>query len=131
MSEVDSRGRTKEYRKKEYQKHRENYLRRSKEYHQSEHGKKVVSDWWQAKKRRVLSHYGLAGKAACIWCGYDDLRALSIDHIEGGGHEHRKNTKSYGSKIYAWLEKENMPEGFQTLCMNCQWIKRAENREHK
>ena len=31
--------------------------------------------------------------------------------------------------LYNWLIKNNFPSGFQTLCMNCQFIKREENRE--
>ena len=32
--------------------------------------------------------------------------------------------------FYLWLKRNNFPEGFQTLCMNCQWLKKEENREY-
>lgn len=72
-------------------------------------------------KIKVLTHYG-HGKCTCIICGFDDIRALSIDHIQGGGNEHRR--KLTYSNIYKWLVENDYPEGFQTLCMNCQFIKR-------
>ena len=72
-------------------------------------------------KYAVLSHYG-GGTCACVKCGYDDIRALSIDHIEGNGATHKKQAR-YGS-IYPWLSENSFPEGFQTLCMNCQWVKK-------
>jgi len=31
-----------------------------------------------------------------------------------------------GSRFYYWLRRQGYPEGYQTLCMNCQWIKRSE-----
>lgn len=70
----------------------------------------------------------------CSKCGFTDLRALSIDHINGGGCIHRKSIKpcSMGSSMfYRWLKKNDFPEGCQILCMNCQFIKRSENNEHR
>uniref|UniRef100_A0A6M3JHN2 Putative HNH endonuclease n=1 Tax=viral metagenome TaxID=1070528 RepID=A0A6M3JHN2_9ZZZZ len=78
-------------------------------------------------KLKVLTHYG-GGKPACIRCGMDDLRTLSIDHIAGGGGVHRREV-GRGKEMYGWLVRNNYPKGYQTLCMNCQWIKRAEERE--
>jgi Zn ribbon nucleic-acid-binding protein len=86
-------------------------------------------------KQKVLKHYG-KGVVACVKCGYNDTRALSIDHINGNGIEHLKsigmfsNTRSGGGyQFYLWLIRNNFPEGYQTLCMNCQWVKRETNNE--
>jgi hypothetical protein len=68
----------------------------------------------------VLAHYG-KGKLACIECGFDNLLALSIDHINNNGNKHRKIIGS--GHIVEWLKANNFPEGYQTLCMNCQFIK--------
>ena len=78
-------------------------------------------------KELVLTHYG-GGNLACVTCGYDDLKALSIDHINGNGSKHKK---SIGMNTYRWLIKNNYPLGYQTLCMNCQWVKRHDNKECK
>lgn len=79
-------------------------------------------------KLEVLTHYGAAlGKPMCVTCGEERLPCLTVDHINGGGSEHRR---SLGSKnICQWLKGENFPSGFQTLCMNCQFMKRHENKE--
>jgi hypothetical protein len=80
-------------------------------------------------KQDVLTHYG-NGKCACVRCGFEDMRALSIDHINGGGNNFRKQNKLTSSYcFYGWLIRNNYPEGHQTLCMNCQTIKRKENNE--
>lgn len=110
-----------------------------------EYGRKYIRKYredkgkeWQQKKNRyyatlvkefVLTHYG-NGKLECVKCGFNDLRALSIDHINGKGHQHRQGKKAIGNSFYRQLAKENYPAGYQTLCMNCQWIKKAENREY-
>lgn len=80
---------------------------------------------YQEVREEVLTHYG-GGKLACIRCGFFDVRALSIDHIEGGGSQHKK---VIGQTIYYYLRARGYPEGYQTLCMNCQFIKREENNE--
>ena len=74
-------------------------------------------------KETVLTHYG-NGKCACVKCGYSDIRALSIDHVNGGGCEERRLTHRAGNTFYRWLVTNEFPMGYQTLCMNCQWIKR-------
>jgi len=81
--------------------------------------------YWRKLKTEVLTHYG-GGKLACVKCGFLDFRALSLDHIHGGGREERGNS-SQG--FFLRLKREGYPEGYQTLCMNCQFIKRYENNE--
>ena len=80
-----------------------------------------------ALKREVYAHYG-GGAIGCCRCGFGDIRALSIDHINGGGNQHRVET-GRGNSFWRWLKKNNYPSGFQILCMNCQFIKRYENKE--
>jgi len=76
-------------------------------------------------KRQVLSHYGNS-KAACVFCGERRISCLSLDHINDGGFAHRKQLGILGGRqFYQWLIREGLPEGYQTLCMNCQWMKRA------
>jgi hypothetical protein len=66
------------------------------------------------------------GVIACIQCGFDDIRAIQIDHINGGGLKDFKNSTS-STEYY-----KNMlihPEKYQLLCANCNWIKRYTNNE--
>lgn len=77
----------------------------------------------QKRKEKVLDYYG----RSCQHCGNTDVRVLTMDHINSDGAEHRKTVP--GGRLYKWLLKNGCPEGFQTLCMNCQWIKRHEKKE--
>jgi len=83
----------------------------------------------QIYRMRVLKHYSPDLK--CIGCGFSDVRALTIDHIDGGGCAHRREIKvnHNAREFYRWIIKNNFPDGFQILCCNCQSIKRWENRE--
>ena len=79
----------------------------------------------------VLTHYG-KGQLACVGCGENSLACLTIDHVEGNGAAERSKLPKYqrsGVAFYRWLKKNSFPKGYQTLCMNCQWIKRAKNKE--
>jgi hypothetical protein len=104
-----------EYFRQYFKDHREKYLSQTKKY-------------YRRLKMEVLLHYG-KGKAACVRCGFSDARALSIDHMNGRGREHRENVVGHGTNIYQWLRTNGFPKGFQTLCMNCQFIKRVEQNE--
>lgn len=96
--------------------------------------RRVNPDYDSSKKARtkvkleVLRHYG-GGQLQCAGCPFTDYRALTLDHINGGGNQHRKG-KGSGVQFYRWLKKNGYPDGIQVLCMNCQWIKRYENQEH-
>ena len=80
-------------------------------------------------KEEVLTHYG-NGKYACVKCGEDRSACLSIDHIQGGGNKERGGSLRSSTSFYRWLRDNRYPEGYQTLCMNCQFIKRFERGEH-
>ena len=65
------------------------------------------------KRDAVLSHYG--GSCAC--CGEKELVFLTIDHMNGKGHEHRRLIGT--ADLWKWLYSNHYPEGFQILCYNC------------
>lgn len=85
-------------------------------------------------KEEVYSHYGVGGKTACVICGFDDIRALCIDHINNNGAEERR---SLGSKYFAGaifhrsLKRKNYPPGYQILCANCNQIKELKRRRNE
>ncbi len=76
-------------------------------------------------KVRVLTYYG-NGKMACVKCDFEDIRALSLDHID---RDVGVRFKGRTTQLYKYLEVNNYPKGYQTLCMNCQFIKRDEDYE--
>lgn len=74
-------------------------------------------------------HYG----NSCIRCGYDDPRALTIDHVNQDGYKQRNSQgrRLSGTKLYKWLRVNNYPPGFRTLCMNCQFIVYNEHKSNE
>lgn len=74
----------------------------------------------------ILEHYGM--KCAC--CGEDTMVFLAIDHIYGGGTKQRKDSQMSSTGFYLWLKQNNFPDGFQTLCHNCNWAKHILGRCH-
>lgn len=81
----------------------------------------------QRRKRlkiEVLTHYG-GERLACVMCGESRLPCLSIDHMNGGGCAERDRLGIHDyAAFYYWLKKQGYPDGYQTLCMNCQFIRR-------
>ena len=75
---------------------------------------------YQKEKDIVLEHYSTP-IVRCVCCGETNKRILTIDHIHGDGKRHLKEIKS--QTIYHWLIKNNFPQGFQVLCMNCNFLK--------
>lgn len=68
----------------------------------------------------------------CSSCGFDDHRALQIDHVNSDGKDHRK---IFANRAFAYYKdiRDSFVSGdgrFQLLCANCNWIKRHELEEH-
>ncbi len=118
----------KEYQAKYYQKNRKKILEQQREYHKKYPNLRRNSN--KKVKIEVLTHYG-DRKCACVICGESRLACLSLDHTKNNGAEERRKLgkpKYFGGPtFYRWLRKRNYPDGYQTLCMNCQWVKRIAN----
>lgn len=72
----------------------------------------------ERNKKEVFVHYG----GACSICGVNDMDILTIDHIDQNGSEHKKENNYVGkgsNGFYRWLRRNGFPEGFRTLCFNC------------
>ena len=110
--------------------------RRWREKHPKEAEQERVKARERRRRQRIeaLTHYG-NGKLACVKCGFNDIRALTLDHIDGR-EMNDKVARQRGKKVETSahlcrrLKREGYPKGYQTLCMNCQWIKRYVNREY-
>lgn len=80
-------------------------------------------EYKQRCRFEALDYYS-RGKLCCNCCGEKTYPFLVIDHVNNDGAEHRREI---GSQIYQWLKKNNYPEGFQVLCVNCNHGKRVNN----
>jgi hypothetical protein len=54
----------------------------------------------------------------CVLCGERHDQFLCIDHIDGGGTQHRAEVGT-GTNFYLWLRHEKFPKGYRVLCHNC------------
>lgn len=70
-------------------------------------------------RERIWNHYG----RACACCGEADTVFLTLDHTHGGGAQERRETGRSGVGFYALLIRRGFPDGYQTLCFNCNCAK--------
>ncbi len=66
---------------------------------------------------------------SCVRCGFVDVRALQLDHVNGGGSRFLGNGRSPYTHYGQILKDEDIKGKYQILCANCNWIKRYENNE--
>lgn len=114
---------------KEYMRQYSKKYRSNEEYKQKKNEKTRTSR--SLLRLEILTHYS-NGTIECSCCGFSDIRALDLDHVNDNGGEHRRSIGRRGATydIYAALKKEGFPEGYQILCRNCNWIKECEKREN-
>jgi len=120
-----------EYMRKWYKRNREKTLQRVKKYNEAH--KEEIKQRYTPKKRRewsrksnrknkiiVMEYYSGSSPPKCACCGESHIEFLEIDHIGGGGCEHRRKLGLVGGTVfYRWLIKNNFPKGFRVLCANC------------
>ena len=83
--------------------------------------RKCLQRW----RQKVIDKYG--GK--CMRCSFSDMRALQIDHINGGGKWERERNRN---PLKYWrMVLQDTSGKYQLLCANCNWIKRSEQQEYK
>ena len=129
---LDNKEKTRSYGREYYERNKERIKERGIRRYQEDRVRilNVCRKHHQDIKKEVLTFYSNSKEPKCVCCGEDRLPCLSIDHIEGDGALQRKSLgASAGAHLYRWLRKQGYPEGYQTLCMNCQYIKKFKNKE--
>lgn len=92
----------------------------AKRWAQEHKGKKAMYllEYRRQIKARVLAHYSDSDIPHCLFCGITDIDVLCLDHIDNDalarGHRHKG-----GANFYFRLEQSSYPDGYQTLCANC------------
>jgi len=103
---------------------------KKRQYAQAHADKEKTRQYNQRLKNEILTHYG-NGQCRCVICGESRIDCLSIDHLDNNGYDERKTRRRGGDSFYRLLKKQGFPPGYQTLCMNCNFIKAAEHRRAK
>lgn len=85
-------------------------------------GRKGEREYYNRERALTIQALG----SRCQRCGFSDVRALQIDHKNGGGSQERKRLRSMIT--YLRLVRA-CPSNYQILCANCNWIKKCENGE--
>jgi len=81
-----------------------------------DHRKQARHRHYRKVKLTIFEYYG----KFCACCGESRVEFLTIDHINGGGKSHRKQLKTRGGYgFYTWLMNHGFPDGYRTLCFNC------------
>lgn len=93
-----------------YLKNREEIKKKTKQYYNA---------WKNYNKCITISHYS-NGTMCCKNCGENIIELFTIDHVNGGGHKHRKQIGQ--ANIFVWLRRHNFPDGYQILCYNCNCV---------
>lgn len=95
-------------------------------YHRNKESIKVKM---RSKRKELRAEIFQRLGSVCSSCGFSDIRALQVDHVNGGGNKLRKDmgdikhTKSILCSIIEGSKE------YQILCANCNWIKRHTNKE--
>lgn len=84
-------------------------------------------------KEEVMLHYG-SGVIECNYCGFDNIDALCLDHINNDGAEQRKKLGisgrgTIGTNTYEKMRILGFPGGLQILCANCNMIKELNRKK--
>ena len=83
-------------------------------------------DRYHKYRKEVISELG----GCCCRCGFPDVRALQIDHVNGAGSAERRKFGTSNNCRRMLLAVRNGSKEYQLLCANCNAIKMYEAREH-
>ena len=104
-------------------------LTRDKFYHECRDCRKLQAKAWSLAIRLSVFGYYSGGNIQCACpggCKESRLEFMCIDHIDGGGKQHRQEIGSKGGRhFYRWLIKNNFPSGYRVLCHNCNMSRAA------
>lgn len=124
----ENKTKTRKYSKIHYEKNsekikdyaRKNYVvsLRKNRYERTREESLIYAKKLNEKKRTICIWHYSKGTYECACCGLkDDKIFYDIDHIKNNGNKHRKIIGR--SNLHGWLVKNNLPEGYQVLCSNC------------
>lgn len=92
---------------------------------ENEYQRLRAQTWYMEKRKIICKNYKLSLRKellnayghACSCCGETTDEFLEIDHIHGGGNQHRKREKR---DLYSVIKQEGYPKDrYRLLCSNC------------
>ena len=104
----------------QYRKNPQARVRDSKEWRKRNLERANATQSARITRRRLAVIAGYGGK--CICCGESDEVFLTVEHVNGGGRQHRKGRCS--DWLYKLILDGNFPPEYTILCMNCNWATR-------
>jgi hypothetical protein len=122
--------RVSEYNKQYYKENQDYEIQRAREYRI-----KNIEQHNNWSKTRTLYFkniiYDILGRK-CVRCGYDDdIDCLQLDHINGNGRKQRGSKSIRNFYCYYASNHDIIKSDLQILCVNCNWLKRLEDREKR
>ena len=93
--------------------------------HLRKYGRKYRTEKYHYYRGLILEMFN----NKCVKCGFDNVKALQVDHVNDDGYNDRKKygtTWRYFKKIYK--ELKNGSKDYQVLCANCNQIKKFNHR---
>ena len=131
------------FRIQEWRKTHKEHLREYMARYREKHREKIRNNHskWRRKNNESVRKYSSTRRAKikqqifeilgskCCRCGFDDKRALDVDHkFNNGNAERRIGDWTSRFAKYAANPKEAR-KNLQILCRNCNWIKHLESRK--
>lgn len=88
------------------------------------HKNKLCSKHYRYLRKKIIVWHYSRGLMRCVCCEEKEFQFLQVDHINNDGAQHRRELRyAYRNEMYEWLIKNNLPQGFQILCANCNFGK--------
>lgn len=81
----------------------------------------AFSAWAAARYRRLRDEAIDAYGGKCVCCGEAHREFLALDHVGGGGNEHRRQDITAAANMARWAKKHGYPNRLRLLCFNCNW----------
>ena len=72
-------------------------------------------------RAQVIEAYG--GRCNCPGCHVVHEVLLTVDHVNGGGEEYRRQYGKGTPSIHRWIIRHGFPDDFQLLCGSCNLAK--------
>lgn len=72
-------------------------------------------DYGRQFRLKLIEAYG----GHCVCCGETEPKFLELDHIDGGGGDHRREIGAGAEALYRWCVRNGFPATLQILCANC------------